>query len=134
MADLGLQVTDYALCFRQGAFGFFPGGGFGRQSSLGALQAAAGRRRNSRRGAAMDRGFMSLVAPQDRDRNIAVLHEAPAMQAAIEPVTETRWLIHPFRFRAMARRFAEQAERPSHLGFGIVVWGSVTRRSSIRRT
>ena len=96
MTDLGLQIAHYALGFREHPLRPVTRRRLGSQSRLGSLQtAAAGRARRDH--AAMRRCFVSLVPSQHGNRDIAILHKAAPVQSAIEAVTHTAGLLHPFR-------------------------------------
>lgn len=83
--------------------------------------------------------FMSRFAAQHGDRDIAILHETPAVQAAIEPIgAANRGLLHPFRIGTVSGGFTQQAQGLSHLrlGFrrlaGIVGGGGWADRRALR--
>jgi hypothetical protein len=50
---------------------------------------------------------VSLIPAQHRYGDIAILNEAAAVQAAIEPVAHATRLFHPFRIRPVALSFAQ---------------------------
>ena len=104
VANLSLQIADYALGFNQRSFGSVAGRCFSSERGFGSLQPAA-RGTGRRDHPATRRRFVSRLPSQDGHRNIAILNEPTAMQSAIETVTHAGGLVHSFRFGAVSLRF-----------------------------
>jgi hypothetical protein len=123
MSDLRLQCLQRRLGFMQGPFGALTGRGFRRQRGFNALQAAGGRA--GLPGAGMSSAGMRCVrhvAPHNRHRNFAILHEAPPVYAALNERATASALpgLRPFALGARSWTITMQTERTTHLLFGVI--------------
>jgi len=62
------------------------------------------------------------IAPHNRDRHFAILHETPPMHALHETAAGALPGVRPIAVRTLTRRVAVKAKSAAHLLLGVIQW------------